>query len=236
MSLGSKLLRRGVIRGLHAVGILGDEDAMYYRAIYVAKREGELRQLSKLLQILRVDLGRAAIDVGANVGVWTLALQDSFKQVFAIEANSRLCRILRERTRSTVINAAASNTEGKLSLWIPSVEGVQQVGWTSTDRANHPKADNLEGMEVACLRLENLLAASNSSFLKIDVEGHEIAVLEGLGATVCVVKPTIICEVKENNISAANRWARDMGFCMIPTSDLMKIDSSPEMYIFKARI
>ena len=61
-------------------------------------------------------------------------------------------------------------------------------------------------------RGDNMLAGRHVDFLKIDVEGMEIGVLEGLAATIAASRPKIFVEVDRTNRAAFAAWSKANGY------------------------
>jgi len=80
------------------------------------KGEPELRLLPRL-----VDPARAAIDVGANRGVWTHLLAGLCPRVYSFEPNPKMFAILDAARPANAIvrQIALSNRAGKASLNVP---------------------------------------------------------------------------------------------------------------------
>jgi len=71
-----------------------------------------------------VDPERQAIDVGANIGRYTLPLSRRAAHVHAFEPHPRLAAVLRATfpSRATIYEAAASDRNGMTQLHIPFVD------------------------------------------------------------------------------------------------------------------
>jgi FkbM family methyltransferase len=157
------------------------------------------RMEEELRFIGRITEGReVAVDVGANLGLYSYALSKQFRRVIAFEPNSRITAKLRRSRRSNVeIHAAAlSSSEGEMDLFVPVVAGVDQSGWASFDRQNLVGADEYRRVAVPVLTLDSL-DLPTVSFIKIDVEGHELSVLAGAIDTMRRCRPDVLIEVKE---------------------------------------
>ncbi len=139
--------------------------------------------LSALRRLVRP--GDTVIDVGANVGVYTLRLAHLVGpsgRVFAVEpepGNLALLRANVERnghTNVTVLPVAASDHDGELDLSLsPDNQGDHRV---------IPGAGGRASVRVRAARLDGLLAdAGPVSLIKLDVQGAEGLALAGLERT-----------------------------------------------------
>jgi FkbM family methyltransferase len=140
---------------------------------------------------------RAAIDVGANSGRYAFALSRFASHVYAIEPNPSMVKLLRaglDVKRVTVLHRAASDDVGTAQLRIP------------TDAWGHG-GENLASLErtftgptktvaVATMTLDQL-SNHDIGFIKLDIEGHELAALRGAVNILDRWKPTILIECDE---------------------------------------
>jgi FkbM family methyltransferase len=137
------------------------------------------------LRVLRTALREADVifDVGANVGEWLdLAMQIRPRAAFhAFEPCSGTYDRLRARglpANVTLVQAAAGATSGSASLF---VVGDGATGNSLYDRSRN--GDQQARVEsVPMVTLDDYCAAAGIDridYLKIDVEGHELAVLQG---------------------------------------------------------
>jgi FkbM family methyltransferase len=124
-----------------------------------------------------VEPGDLAVDVGANVGYFTGLLARRAKEVVALEPNPLLLPIVTENVAAwagsvTLLASAASESSGTAQLYLP--EGFDlNNGIASLERSGG------RAYEVATVRLADVIGAREVGLLKIDVEGHELAVLDG---------------------------------------------------------
>ena len=132
--------------------------------------------------------GQVMVDVGANVGIYTaiagLALGPSGR-VIALEPHPESFRFLQQTIRANNINntklvmAAASNTAGQGKLFT-----------SSTNRGDNRLYDSAladGAVEVELIRLDDYLAEQGIKevdIVKIDVQGFEGRVFEGLEQTI----------------------------------------------------
>jgi len=153
-----------------------------------------------------VDPERQAIDVGANIGRYTLPLSRRAAHVHAFEPHPRLAAVLRATfpSRATIYEAAASDRNGMTQLHIPLVDGREDQGIASVETGAFD--DTFEGsfgsLDVRTLTLDSL-SDCNIGFIKIDVEGHELSVLQGAEKLLARWRPTVLVEVEERHSPGA---------------------------------
>lgn len=177
---------------------LGPRDAIALR-----RGEAELRLLHAL-----VKPGRTALDIGANNGLYTYALLKlPTPKILAFEPNPRMIDVLRRRFgarlrdgRLTLSSTALSNEHGRAEMFIP--EGAHALA------SLEPRlAENQERFSVEIAPLDSL-DLTDVGFIKIDVEGHEGAVLEGGRALITRERPNILVEAEERHQAGAVNRAR----------------------------
>lgn len=135
--------------------------------------------------------GDLAFDIGAHVGDRVASFRRLGARVVALEPQplcQRVLRLLHGRDPSVVlVPAAAGEAGGRITLHVNRANPT--VSTASTDFiAASAAAVGWEGqvwdqrIEVPVVTLDALIAAHGlPRFVKIDVEGHEPAVLRGLG-------------------------------------------------------
>lgn len=130
--------------------------------------------------------GTYAVDVGANVGHMTSALAHAMKcgNVYAYEPHPVTFDILHknsQRISSEVSNVSLS--VGKYALGAETGEKTLYVprAWSqNSGLSTLEEREDAERLSITCRRLDAEID-SPIQVLKIDVEGHEDAVLEGAG-------------------------------------------------------
>lgn len=122
--------------------------------------------------------GDVFVDIGANVGLYS-AMLGRFSQVFpsttfiAIEANPRTSDRLRQTVKDMhieVLNVGVSDREDELAFEPGVTSGVFKVV-----ESEKPGSTT----RVGCQKLDSLPIPEGDLIVKIDVEGHELQVLNG---------------------------------------------------------
>jgi FkbM family methyltransferase len=144
------------------------------------------------------------IDIGANVGTWSLILSEvvgANGKIFAYEPTRSTYDAL---SKNVAINSrknifafryALSNNNNQMRLYHDVDSSRNSLGQT---RTNDTVA---EYEEVSARTLDSLapeLLIDKLDFIKIDVEGAEPLVFEGARTTLKRFKPTILFEVNPN--------------------------------------
>ena len=131
----------------------------------------------------------AVIDVGANAGQFCYLARRLWPdaRIVAIEPSQRLCRRLRAGcggdSRVRIECCAASDRDGEATLFVTRDDQNSSLLPPSAEFAAERPGDGLAGEEtVATRRLDGLLdGVRGPLFLKVDVQGAELAVLRGAG-------------------------------------------------------
>lgn len=140
------------------------------------------------------------IDVGANVGFFTSFFAEWVNEnghVIAIEPDPSNCKNLQDTliqnqlmNRVEIVAAAATSYNGKASLQLDP-----------NNPTNHKLGS--EGISVDAITVDSLVTKYNLpvSFIKIDVQGAELSVLEGASETIERFHPTLIVEIDEKSLA-----------------------------------
>lgn len=138
---------------------------------------------------------RLSIDVGANIGVYTWEMRRHSARVVAYEPNPHLVERLRRSFGSgvTIIHAGLSASPGTATLRFPVRDGIEVHGLGSL-------VDPFDGdgevrtYDVPLRRLDDE-GHRDVGFIKIDVERHERAVIEGAMQLLSRERPDLLVEV-----------------------------------------
>jgi FkbM family methyltransferase len=163
--------------------------------------------------------GDCVIDVGANVGHYTKRLSDLagvHGRVIAFEPVPETFALLASNSQRfqyanvTLVNAAVSDRSAFVGIDIPTFE----TGRKNFSRA-HLALDKPAGQCVLTLRLDALDIPERVILVKIDTEGHEAAVLQGMADLLQRDHPTLIVETHaaevEANLCSMGYRARKLG-------------------------
>jgi FkbM family methyltransferase len=158
-----------------------------------------------------MDAGTVFVDVGANIGQYSLMASPLVRHVFAFEPNPATFALLKrniERNRLsnvTLSQAAVSCSDGEATIFDldPTNHGAASMTLTGEG-----------GQKIRTAALDSLCdnpqLAGCRLFLKIDVEGAELDVLRGAKRLISQFRPTILIEVLESNQNRLGRTAQDL--------------------------
>ena len=167
--------------------------------------EAELKYLKHL-----VDPEKTAIDVGANHGVYSYWLARYAGKTIACEPHPSLANYLESAfgDKIEVINAAISDTDGEITLSVPGATGDEQNYRGSIQAETVSGFADVTTYTVQMVTLDEI-ASKNVGFIKIDVEGHENAVLRGAKRLLSEDRPVILVEAEEQHRSNTVRDVRE---------------------------
>jgi FkbM family methyltransferase len=143
-----------------------------------------------------IDPLKAAVDIGASHGFYAGRLSQLCPRVHAFEPNPKMARRLLTTMPGNVAvhEIALSDRAGTAELRVPATgDGEPEARGTLEAR------NELTGMEVAqsitcrIARLDDVLNEP-IGFIKIDAEGHELAVLRGARRILSDQRPSLIVE------------------------------------------
>lgn len=161
--------------------------------------------------------GDLTLDIGASWGLFTYRLARRVAprgRVLAFEPNPLLLPSLEAiaagRAGVAIYPFALSDTSGRAALHVPTLRRA-----VTRPRPIHPMASltvprNRRGaahetVSVEVRRLDHVLGPDDAralTFVKCDVEGHELAVLRGAEATLAS-QPTILIEIEQRHQDAS---------------------------------
>ena len=168
--------------------------------------EKELQLLKKII-IPETD----TIDIGVYRGVYSYEMAKYSKMVHAFEPNPIIFKDI-ELNLSKIIkninlyNFALSDKENKVLLKVPirnknydksNYEEYFQMGRATIHEQN--VMGDTEIFEIKSKKLDNFTFSNRISFIKIDVEGHEMSVIKGAENTIKQYKPTLLVEIEEKH-------------------------------------
>jgi FkbM family methyltransferase len=157
------------------------------------------------------DRDRMGVDVGAALGAYTWPLAHLCKDCLAFEPNSTQADYLRRAFgRSVRVESVAlSNRSGETELLIPLEGGQEMAGLATIGAGEWFEGKTVRRQRVAMRTLDSY-RLDPVGFMKIDVEGHELAVLEGAADLLRRCRPALLIEVEER--FAAGSVARVRAF------------------------
>lgn len=180
--------------------------------------------------------GGTAVDIGANAGLYSYRMARIFSKVYAFEINEGVAADLVAYPSGNiqVINSGLSSDEGDVTLYIPVLNGIPLHGWASLRSGNCPDTQTHITKTVHVQPLDSY-SLSDVSFIKIDVEGHEVEVLRGAVKTISASRPVVLVEVKESNVELVASFFQAIDYREEFLETLCGVKGAPENRIFVPR-
>ena len=159
-----------------------------------AQRDSALSQVKKW---------RVCLDIGSNIGQWTRPLCKKFQSVVCFEPNPNFRQCFEKNI-----------TEKNVVLW---PYGLSDKEHKAKQDFNSTQLQNEDG-DIDCRTLDSF-GLTNVDFVKIDVDGFEVPLLNGAKQTLMKNNPVINIEMKRDKRSNVVRKCesilKDLGYKFI---------------------
>jgi len=159
------------------------------------------------------DPTRLGLDIGGSWGLFAAALAGRVSKLHVFEPNPEKAGFLEESLgrRAQVHGVALSDTAGEVELHIPDLSSALATIETSNTVRSMP------GKRVMIMRQRlDALNLDPVGFIKLDVEGHEAAVLSGAEALLRRDHPALLIEIEERHrpgaVAQTLHWLGELGY------------------------
>lgn len=155
-----------------------------------------------------VERAGAFLDVGSNVGLYAVLARkvrpgipvDAFEPVPSLAEGNRKFQAANGFPVDTVHEAAVSDRVGMATLSVPQYTGGREAEPTAslTDNSTLSPGADYRSIAVPTFTLDAFLAEHSRPdplFIKVDVEGHELAALQGAEQTLRTRRPWLVVEM-----------------------------------------
>lgn len=195
LPVARRLLGSGTVQSGYGAGLWLDTDGTNPGYILGVAEP----PVQELVAELRAD--DVFLDVGANVGFFSLIAARNGARVVAVEPHPRAAHVLKANaTRNGVVIQVH-----QLALGDREAEAFIEDGKT------HLTAHVAEqGQRVKVIPGDQL--EIDPTLIKIDVEGFEVEVLDGLSETIRRSHPDVICELHGETLDACQSRLREHGY------------------------
>jgi FkbM family methyltransferase len=126
--------------------------------------------------------GALAFDIGANVGLYSEALEAAGAHVIAVEPNADCCRHIEltyQSRKIEMVHAAAGPRNGLSNLILSDIH--DDASTISEQARNNGHLSGARTVAIPTVTLDCLISHYGMPYyVKMDVEGYESAVLDGL--------------------------------------------------------
>lgn len=181
--------------------------------------------------VMHIQSTKTALDIGAHVGIWTRRMAQIFEKVYAFEPISKHIECHKENLKeydNVILNqiGLSNKTDTAIMKELDFNSGSSTLEWKklTTKNTKHKQRQ----IEIN-LRTLDSYGITDVDFIKMDVEGHEVSVIEGAKETLTNNSPVIFIEVLHKELKkpyTALDALKDLGY-----SQIMHVGSGN--YIFK---
>jgi len=186
------------------------------------------------------DKNKDAIDIGVYRGVYSYKLSKLFNHIYSFEPNPLIYPYLKKNLSKiinniTLSNYALSNTDGSVNLKIPNrsssifknnIEELYRLGCATIHE--HNNFDNYKAFRVKKKKLDKVILKNKKiGFVKIDVEGHEMEVIQGAEKLLKNNRPVLLVEIEERHskkkIIYTIKYISSLGYkCFFVKNNILK--------------
>ena len=190
------------------------ERKTYFIREYEKQRMDQLHYLSKELE------SKILIDVGANIGFYSILSSSRYDKIYSFEPNKRNFRVLKRNIDNNklknikILNFGLGESEETL-IGNSNTKGelFQTSGFAISK-------NNKKGESVLIKKGDNILKLRNTNLtIKIDVEGFEPFVLNGLKSTLINNRCVLQVEIWEKNYDEVHNFLKTLGYRIICSID-----------------
>ena len=197
------------------------EIEFFFKQIFISKKklfEKRINRSIKNKDEIEIELikeltkpGSDTIDVGVYRGVYSYEMSLYCKTVHSFEPNPVIFEDLEKNLPKIIkniklYNLALSDKNDQVDLKIPirnpefnkkNYEEYYRMGLATIH--NNKTFENFKKFKVYTKMLDDFNFNNHISFIKIDVEGHELEVLKGAKKTIKKFKPNMLIEIEERH-------------------------------------
>ena len=158
-----------------------------------------------------IEPGTDSIDVGVYRGVYSYEMSKYSKNVHSFEPNPIIFEYINKNLKKIInniflYNYALSNKNQVIDLKVPirnekynreNFEEFYELGRATIHQENTFK--RYEKFQITSKKIDEFNFKNNISFIKIDVEGHELEVIKGGEEIISKNKPILLVEIEERH-------------------------------------
>lgn len=148
---------------------------------------------------------KTSVDIGANVGTYTVELQKISKKVICIEPLKENINYLKYLIKKNVkiYNFALSNKNNYDYIYVPKINYNFDYALATLNYKNIINFKEFKRVKIKVKKFDQLFfnthKRKNIDFIKIDVEGHELQVLQGMNIFLKINKPIFLIEIEKRH-------------------------------------
>ena len=201
--LGQEIYKKQFVKKIKDY-FIPDEDKTYDP--YLAKYD-HYQAAQRNRALAQVNNWGLAIDIGANIGLWSRDLTNYFDKTICFEPNSNCIECLKKNIiieKAIIYNHALGSKNEEKELFTPNNSGGSsfinktKIGFNSDGSKIYGKWPNGINRQLVKVKKLDDYKFTKVDFIKIDVQSYEYEVLKGARKTLELNSP-ILC-IEEDNI------------------------------------
>lgn len=200
-----------------------------HKGYWYHRKRREKGLMSNIPRLVRP--GMRVVEIGGNIGWITVHLAKCVGrngEVLVLEASPMNVNYLRDNTfglsNVVVVEAAASNHVGEAEFFVETLTGqndllVQDYGVLQRNEALAFRRAEVKRIIVKTMPVDDLICPHRGpiEFVKVDVEGAELVVLEGMRGILSRDRPAVAIEITRNR-KAVFAILEEMGYLVVDAS------------------
>jgi len=173
------------------------------------------------------------IDIGSNTGIYSLlaAANNHKAKIIAIEPVPLNYNILKQnikvnKSKIKSVKIAISNTSGKAVMHMLKNHINYMTSVNKNRYAEHPEIQNNIETQIITIKIEpfnyiiDKYKLTTLDLIKLDVEGHEIEVLQSMMPYIQQSKPCVLIEIIDDTIAAfVEMQFRKLNYCFVAINE-----------------
>lgn len=146
---------------------------------------------------------KISLDIGSLWGGYAIEMRKFSSKVYCFEPNIKNVEFLfatfKNDKKIEIKNLAVSDQSGVLQFRVP----IKSPGNATIEPQNRLEGFNdIATYDVKVIAIDDL-QMKNIGFVKIDIEGHELSALKGMGKTLMDQKPNLLVEIENRHYDGA---------------------------------
>ena len=209
------------------------EDKSY--EIYFSKFN-QYQEVERNRALAQVNKWNLAIDIGANIGLWSKDLTNFFLKTICFEPNKNCIKFLKKNIiieKAIIYNYALGSKNEDKELFTPINSGGSsfidstKIGFNSDGQKIYGKWPQRTKKQLVKVKKLDEFNFNEIDFIKIDVQGYEYQVIKGAKKTLEINSPIICLEEIDPKNSKAIKFLESLNYVIV--------DVVLKEYIFKKK-
>lgn len=182
----------------------------------------EYQQKVRLRSFDFVKSKRTALDIGANVGLWSRDLVKHFDHVMAFEPVAMFRECLTKNVVSSKLEAS------ELALGDQDMKATMVITEGNTGHS-HIDPNKVNQGDIQVVKLDNL-QLKDVDYIKIDCEGYEYKVIRGAEQTIKSCRPIVVLEQKPHDMYS-KEYSQHAAIELLQSWGMRKLDQVKDDWI-----